>query len=82
MQSAGQRRKGRRSLNMAELNFQLTRQQQEILLRGLRFVRSSVALDMQNFNDQIEEQRRSQYAEIAAVESIVSQAQIVEVAAI
>jgi len=63
---------------MADLSIQLTRKQQELLLRGLRFVRSSVALDMQNFTETVLEQRQVQYAEIAAVESMVSDAKIVE----
>jgi len=67
---------------MAELSIQLTRKQQELLLRGLRFVRSSVALDMQNFSDAVQQQRQDQYAEIAAVESMVSDAKIVEPAGV
>jgi len=67
---------------MADLSIQLTRKQQELLLRGLRFVRSSVALDMQNFTETIQEQRQVQYAEIAAVESMVSDAKIVEPATV
>lgn len=67
---------------MSELSIQLTRKQQELLLRGLRFVRSSVALDMQNFSDALQKQRQDQYAEIAAVETMVSDAKIVETAGV
>ncbi len=67
---------------MAELNIQLTRKQQEILLRGLRFVRSSVALDPAEFSDSVDQRRRSQYAEIAAVESLLNTAKIVETATV
>lgn len=67
---------------MAERGFQLTRKQQELLLRGLRFVRSSVALDTQNYTDAVQAQRQVQYAEIAAVESMLNDAKIVEPAAV
>ncbi|SFH94939.1 hypothetical protein [Planctomicrobium piriforme] len=66
---------------MAELSIQLTKKQQELLLRGLRFVRSSVALDTRDYSEQVGEQRTSQYADIAAMESLVSGAKIVETAA-
>ena len=52
----------------------LTPKQQEILLRGLRFVRSAVALDMPEFTDELEADRRRQYAEIAEVEALVKSA--------
>jgi len=67
---------------MADLSIQLTKKQQELLLRGLRFVRSSVALDMQNYTEAVHEQRQVQYAEIAAIETMVSDAKIVEAAAV
>ncbi|WP_437229592.1 hypothetical protein SH661x_001524 [Planctomicrobium sp. SH661] len=67
---------------MAELSIQLTRKQQELLLRGLRFVRSSVALDTQNYSEAVQNQRQHQYAEIAAIESMVSDAKIVEPAVV
>jgi hypothetical protein len=52
----------------------MTPKQQEILLRGLRFVRSAVALDMPEFTDELEADRRRQYAEIAEVEALVKSA--------
>lgn len=67
---------------MSELNLQLTRQQQEILLKGLRYVRSSVALNTHEYTPEYDRQRQSQYAEIAAVESLVSGAKIVETATV
>lgn len=67
---------------MAELNLQLTRKQQEILLRGLRYVRSSVALDPMEFSEAVDQKRRSQYAEIAAVESMLNTAKIIEPATV
>ncbi|MFV0445847.1 MAG: hypothetical protein ACK5Q5_19895 [Planctomycetaceae bacterium] len=48
----------------AELQLQLSPQQQELILRGLRFVRSSVALDMVEFTPDVEASRRKQYDEI------------------
>ncbi|QDT33620.1 hypothetical protein Mal48_28740 [Thalassoglobus polymorphus] len=67
---------------MSELNIQLTRKQQEMLLRGLRYVRSSIALDAQNWSEQLEEERHQKYSEIAELESLLNGAKIVEAAAI
>ncbi len=67
---------------MSEMNIQLTRKQQEILLRGLRYVRSSVALEPQEYSDEVASQRQSQYAEISAVEGMLSHAKIVETASV
>lgn len=53
---------------------EMTPKQQEILLRGLRFVRSAVALDMPEFTDELEADRCRQYAEIAEVEALVKSA--------
>jgi hypothetical protein len=61
---------------MESMNLELTRNQQEILLRGLRFVRGAVALSLPEFTDQVEIDRRRQYAEIEEVESLVSKAAI------
>lgn len=63
---------------MSDLNIQLTRKQQEILLRGLRYVRSSIALDAQNWSEEIEQKRHEQYEEIAEIESLLNGAKIVE----
>lgn len=72
----------RKMTEMADLNIQLTRKQQELLLRGLRFVRSSVALDPAEYSEEVDQRRRGQYAEIAAIESMLSSAKIVETAAV
>ncbi len=62
---------------MNSMNIELTPKQQEILLRGLRFVRSAVALDMPMvFTDQFEADRHGQYAAIAEVETLVTKAAI------
>ncbi len=67
---------------MSELNIQLTRKQQEMLLRGLRYVRSSIALDAQNWSEELEEERHQKYGEIAELESLLNGAKIVETATI
>lgn len=58
-------------MSMSEHRIELTRPQQELLLRGLRFVRSSVALDACNFTDEVDAERRRHYAEISELESLV-----------
>jgi hypothetical protein len=67
---------------MSERNFQLTKKQQELLLRGLRFVRSSVALDMREWSEEVDVERGRQYDEIARIESLLNHASIVEPAAV
>lgn len=61
---------------------QLTRKQQEILLRGLRYVRSSVALDSVDWTEQVDVERRGKYAEISQLEELLSGAKIVETSAV
>lgn len=67
---------------MSDLTLQLTRKQQELLLRGLRYVRSSVALDAQDWTEQVELERRQRYDEIGALEEMLNGAKIVEASAI
>lgn len=67
---------------MSDLNIQLTRKQQEILLRGLRYVRSSIALDSQDWSERLEAERQKQYQEISEVESLLNGAKIVEPATV
>lgn len=67
---------------MSELNIQLTRKQQELLLKGLRYVRSSIALEPHEYSDDVNRARQSQYREIAAVESLLNGAKIVEAASV
>lgn len=67
---------------MADNTLQLTRKQQEILLRGLRYVRSSVALDVMDWNEQVERERGGKYAEISQIEQLLNEAQIVEPATV
>lgn len=67
---------------MSELNIQLTRKQQELLLRGLRYVRSSIALDVREWSNEVEADRQRQYQEIADLESLLNGAKIIEAASI
>jgi hypothetical protein len=50
----------------------LSSQQQEILLRGLRFVRNAVALEMIDYTPQVEAERKRQYAAIAELEALIN----------
>lgn len=61
---------------MNSMHIELTPTQQEILLRGLKFVRSAVALAMPDFTDKVESERHRQYAEINEVENLVTTAAI------
>lgn len=67
---------------MSEFTIQLTRKQQEILLRGLRYVRSSAALDPKNWNEEVDEERQRHYSEVAEIETLLNGAKIVETAAV
>jgi hypothetical protein len=55
-------------LPMSE-QLEITRDQQDLLLQGLRFVRSAVALDMQDYTPSVEADRRQKYARISELES-------------
>ena len=48
---------------------ELTPRQQQLLLRGLQFVRSSVSLDMQIPSEDVEQSRSGAYEELDALES-------------
>jgi hypothetical protein len=56
----------------AELKIELSPHQQELVLRGLRFVRSAVALEMIDPTPEVEANRQRQYAEIAELEGLLS----------
>ena len=66
---------------MSELKLQLTRKQQELLLRGLHYARSSVALEPMDWTEAVELDRRRQYNEIKELEDMLNGARIVESAA-
>lgn len=63
---------------MSDRNFELTRDQQDLLLQGLRFVRSSVALDVQDCTPELDAQRRRQYARISELENLVRSVHLTE----
>ncbi len=50
----------------------LSSEQQEILLRGLRFVRNAVALEMLDYTPQVDADRKRQYAAIAELEAMIT----------
>jgi hypothetical protein len=58
----------------ADLRIELSPHQQELILRGLRFVRSSVALEAVDWTPEIEANRRRQYAEIRELEGLLNAA--------
>jgi hypothetical protein len=61
-------------LPMSERPLELTRDQQDLLLQGLRFVKSAVALDMQDYTPAVEADRRQKYARISELESLLRSA--------
>ena len=68
--------------SMSEMTIELTQSQHEILLRGLRYVRSAVALDAVDWSESVDADRKRQYAEIAQVESLVKSIKVAEKAAV
>lgn len=56
----------------------LTKHQRDLLLRGLRFVRSSVMLEQRDPDPQDEEQRAQELQEIAALTDQLKQTQPVD----
>ncbi len=50
----------------------LSPEQTEILLRGLRFVRNAVALEMIDYTPQVDADRKRQYAAIAELEALIT----------
>lgn len=57
---------------MSTMTHTLSPDQQEILLRGLRFVRNAVALEMIDYTPQVDSDRRRQYDAIAELESLIN----------
>ena len=49
------------------LNVELTEQQQELILKGLRYIRRSVLLDIREPSPEVEEDRRIQLQEITSL---------------
>jgi hypothetical protein len=77
---AGQCRDPHPGNPMNENRLELTRDQQELLLQGLRFVRSSVALDMRDHTVEYDAERRRQYDRISRLEALLRSAPLVEAA--
>lgn len=65
---------------MTDSQFELTRDQQDLLLQGLRFVRSSVALDMAEYTPEVDAERRRKYARISELESLLKGVRVSEAA--
>lgn len=67
---------------MNESQLQLTRDQKEMLLRGLRFVRSSVALDMRDDSDTVATRRESEYDRIEQLQELLDAVPVAEPATV
>ena len=59
------------TMSTEQTTVELTARQQEILLKGLKFVRSNVALDMQIPSEEIDASRKQQYEELDSLESML-----------
>jgi hypothetical protein len=66
---------------MNDVRVALSTKQQEMLLRGLRFVRNAVALEQLEYTPAVDAERKRQYAEIAELESLISAGRAAEVSA-
>lgn len=51
---------------------EITPQQRELLLTGLRYVRSSIALEMGDWSEESEAQRERQYEELDSIEAALN----------
>jgi hypothetical protein len=67
---------------MNDTRFQLTSDQKEMLLRGLRFVRSSVALDTCDFSEEVAAQRESEYEKITRLQELLDGVPVAETATV
>ena len=61
---------------MTQQTLDLTDRQQELLLQGLRFVRSSVAMECRDPSPEVEQQRRDSYQEIDRLETLISRREL------
>ncbi|MBX3438723.1 MAG: hypothetical protein KF861_14610 [Planctomycetaceae bacterium] len=53
------------------LKIELDSQQRDYLLAGLRFVRSSIALDIQDWSEEVEDRRQRQYGDLDSLEAML-----------
>lgn len=60
------------TMSTEQTTVELTARQQELLLKGLKFVRSNVALDMQIPSEEIDAGRKEQYEELDNLETMLS----------
>jgi hypothetical protein len=51
---------------------QITPQQREILLAGLRYVRSSIALEVKEWSEEVEAERDRQYEQLSQIEGMLT----------
>jgi len=51
---------------------QITPQQREILLAGLRYVRSSIALEVKDWSEEVEADRDRQYEQLDHIEAMLT----------
>ena len=51
---------------------QISPQQREILLAGLRYVRSSIALEVKDWSEDVEAERDRQYEELDNIEAMLT----------
>lgn len=51
---------------------QITPQQREILLAGLRYVRSSIALEVKDWSEEVEAERDRQYEQLDHIEAMLT----------
>lgn len=51
---------------------QITPEQREILLAGLRYVRSSIALEVKDWSEDVEAERDRQYEELDQIEAMLT----------
>lgn len=54
------------------MNIDITPQQQELLLTGLRFVRSSIALEVIDWSEEVEAERDRRYDELDNIEAVLT----------
>ncbi len=65
---------------MNDSRLQLTRDQIEMLLRGLRFVRSSVALETRDYSEDVTAQRELEYDKIIRLQELLDGVPVAETA--
>ena len=65
---------------MSDSQFELTRDQKKLLVRGLRFVRSAVALETRDFSEDIAAQRASEYDKISHLQELLEGVAVAETA--